>query len=320
MKLICTLLLLLSTIIVRAQDNPVIKIQGKALVQWYPEVESKTQAKKRSLQQAKVNAMQEAFGTLIMQGNTIYIENKKTGEKVETNTVFKMIGNTAVKGEIVKVLKENYKETVKKEKVAGKKKKQQITYIECTVQLLAKELKDTKIQIETFPLNSTEIIRPVTDFYEGDDFFLYFRSPVNGYLTVYLDDNENAQCLLPYRQMPEGMEEAMPVKADKEYVFFSDKPEFNYFDDDFFKEDTYELYAESKKDINRLYVIFSKKPLNKPILKDDNHKEILLDLNKENYTLPRIVPSDDFQEWLVKIRQIRNDLVVKTIMISIQKK
>ncbi len=320
MKLIYTLLLLFSTIIVQAQDNPVIKIQGKALVQWYPEVESKTQAKKRALQQAEVNAMEEAFGTLIMQGNTIYIENKKTGEKVETNTVFKMIGNTAVKGEIVKVLKENYKETVKKEKVAGKKKKQQITYIECTVQLLAKELKDTKIQIETFPLNSTKVIRPVTDFYEGDDFFLYFRSPVNGYLTVYLDDNENAQCLLPYRQMPEGMEEAMPVKADKEYVFFSDKPEFNYFDDDFFKEDTYELYAESKKDINRLYVIFSKKPLNKPILKDDEHKEILLDLNKENYALPRIVPSDDFQEWLVKIRQIRNDLVIKTIMISIQKK
>jgi len=80
-----------------AQENPSLKVQGKALVQWYPNVESKTEAKKRAFQQAQVNAMENAFGTLIMQGNTIYIENKKTGEKVETNTVFKMIGNTAVK-------------------------------------------------------------------------------------------------------------------------------------------------------------------------------------------------------------------------------
>ncbi len=320
MRTLYTLIFLFIINFLFAQENPVIKVSGKALVQWYPEVESKTDAKNRALQQAKVNAMEDAFGTLIMQGNTIYIENKKTGEKVETNTVFKMIGNTAVKGEIIKVLKEDYKETVKKENVLGKKKKQKVTYIECTVLLLAKELRNTKIQVETFPLKDTKIIRPVTDFYEGDDFFLYFRSPVNGYLTVYLDDNVNAQCLLPYRNMPSGFEEAMPIKADKEYVFFSDKPEFNYFDDDFFKEDTYELYANSEKDINRLYVIFSKKPLNKPILKDDEHKEILLDLGKENYSLPRVIPSDDFQEWLIKIQQIRDDLVIKTIMISIEKK
>ena len=303
-----------------AQENPTIKIQGKALVQWYPDVESKTEAKKRAFQQAQVNAMEEAFGTLIMQGNTIYIENKKTGEKVETNTVFKMIGNTAVKGEVIKVLKEDYKETVKKEKVPGKRKKQEVTYIECTVQLLAKELKNTKIEVETFPFSNINLIRELTDFYEGDDLFLYFRSPVNGYLTVYLDDNEVAACLLPYTHMPEGMEEAMPIKADKEYVFFSDKPEYNYFDDDFFKEDTYELYATSEKDINRLYVIFSKKPLNKPILKSNENKEVLLDLGKENYKLPRMIPSDQFQEWLVKIQQIRDDLVIKTIIISIEKK
>ncbi len=320
MKTFYILIFIFSTSFTFAQEKSLIKIHGKALVQWYPDVESKTEAKKRAFRQAKVDALQDAFGTLIMQGNTIYIENKKTGEKVETNTVFKMIGNTAVKGEIIKVLKENYKETQKKEKVPGKKKKQEVTYIECSVELLAKELKNTKIQVETFPLKDTKLIRPETDFYEGDDFFLYFRSPVNGYLTVYLDDNDNAQCLLPYVHMPAGFEEAMPIKADKEYVFFSDKPEFNYFDDDFFKEDTYELYANSEKDINRLYVIFSKKPLNKPILKDDKHKEVLLDLGKENYSLPRVVPSDEFQEWLIKIQQIRDDLLIKTIMISIEKK
>ena len=302
-----------------AQENKVIKTKGKSLVQWYPDVESLNDTKERALKLAKINALENAYGVLVIQGNTVYVENKKTGEKVETNTTFKMIGSTAVKGEIIQVVKKSFKEIKKKEKVPGLKKKT-ITYIECKVELHTKELKDTKIEVETFPLNTSKIIKPITDFYEGDDLFLYFRSPVNGFLTVYLDDNDNAQCLLPYTKMPKGFEEAMPIIADKEYLFFSDKPEFNYFEeDDFFAEDTYELYSSTEKDINRLYVVFSKKPLNKPILKTDNNTEVLLELDKEDYTLPRVIKSKTFQEWLLKIQQIRDDLVIKNIIISIEK-
>lgn len=301
-----------------SQENKVIKTKGKALVQWYPDVESLNDTKERALRIAKINALENVFGVLVIQGNTVYIENKKTGEKVETNTIFKMIGSTAVKGEIIQVVKTDYKEIKKKEKNQGLKKKT-ITYIECKVELHVKELKDTKIEIETFPLNTTKIIKPITDFYEGDDLFLYFRSPVNGFLTVYLDDSNNAQCLLPYTKMPKNYEEAMPIIADKEYLFFSDKLEFNYFEDDFFAEDTYELYSSSEKDINRLYVVFSKKPLNKPILKTDDNTEVLLELDKEDYTLPRVIKSNTFQEWLLKIQQIRDDLVIKNIIISIVK-
>jgi len=301
-----------------AQENKVVKTKGKALVQYYPDVESLNDTKERALNLAKINALENVYGVLVIQGNTVYVENKKTGEKVETNTTFKMIGSTAVKGEIIQVVKKSFKEIKKKEKVAGLKKKT-ITYIECKVELHTKELKDTKIEVETFPLNTTKIIKPITDFYEGDDLFLYFRSPVNGFLTVYLDDNDNAQCLLPYTKMPKGYEEAMPIKADKEYLLFSDKPRFNYFDDDFFAEDTYELYSSSEKDINRLYVVFSKKPLNKPIFKSDENTEVLLELDKEDYTLPRVIKSKIFYEWLLKIQQIRDDLVIKNIIISIEK-
>lgn len=301
-----------------AQEIKTIKTKGKAQVQWYPERESLTEARDRALELAKINALENAFGTLVMQGNTIYIENKKTGEKVETNTTFKMIGNTAVKGEIIQILKTDFKESRKKEKVD--RKKVEITYIDCNITLEAKELTDTKIEIEAYPLNSTNIIRPTTDFYNGDDLFLYFRSPVNGFLTVFLDDGQQAQCLLPYRKMPAGMEEAMPIVADKEYVFFSDKPEFNYFDDDFFAEDTYEMVASSEKDLNQLYIIFSKTPLNKPILNKDENDKLLVELEKDKYELPRVIESDAFKKWLVKIQQIRNDVQVINQMISIEKK
>ncbi len=299
-----------------AQDIKVIKTKGEAIIQWYPEIESKKKAKQRAFEQAKINALENAYGILVTQGNTIYVENKKTGEKTETNTVFKMIGSTAVKGEIIEIKETNYKEIKKKEKVNGKK--HEVTYYKCKVILDSKELVDTKIAIESYPLNSSKYIKPVTDFNVGDDLFLFFQSPINGFLTVYLDDGENAQCLLPYRKMPEGFEEAMPIKADKEYVFFSDKPEHNYFDDDFFAEDIYELYTKEKQEINRIYVIFSKKPLNKPILKNTEHEKSFVDIDKENYELPKIISSNSFQKWMIKIQQIRNDLVIKNIMINIK--
>jgi hypothetical protein len=315
-----SLIILLATFCLSssAQDIKVVKIKGKAQVQWYPERESLTEARERALELAKINALERAFGTLVMQGNAVYVENKKTGEKVETNTTFKMIGNTAVKGEIIQILKEEYKETKKKEKID--RKKVENTYIDCNIAIEAKELTDTKIEIESYPLNTVKLIKPVTQFYEGDDLFLYFRSPLNGYLTVFLDDGTQAQCLLPYRTMPKGLEEAMPIVADKEYVFFSDKLEHNYFEDDFFAEDTYELVASSDKDLNELYIIFSKEPLNKPILSKDENNELLVELEKENYELPRTIDADAFKKWLVKIQQIRNDLQIINHIISIEKR
>ncbi|MDF1547320.1 MAG: hypothetical protein P1P88_05830 [Bacteroidales bacterium] len=319
MKHISLILLALALItFCRAQEIKIVKTKGKAQVQWYPERESLTQARDRALELAKINALENAFGTLVMQGNSIYIENKKTGEKVETNTTFKMIGNTAVKGEIIQILKTDFKESKKKEKID--RKKVEITYIDCNLTIEAKELTDTKIEVETYPLSSSKIIRPVTEFYEGDDLFVYFRAPLNGFLTIFLDDGDQAQCLLPYRKMPAGLEEAMPIIADKEYIFFSDKPDFNYFDDDFFAEDTYELVASSEKDINQLYIIFSKTPLNKPILNKDENNKLLVELEKNKYELPRVIDSDAFKKWLVKIQQIRNDLKITTHMITIEKK
>ena len=79
------------------------------------------------------------------------------------------------------------------------------------------------------------------------------------------------------------------------------------------------VFLSSEKNINRLYVVFSKKPLNKPILKTDGNTKVLLELDKENYTLPRVIKSNTFQEWLLKIQQIRDDLVIKNIIISIEK-
>jgi hypothetical protein len=312
-KLLVIIICSIGAFSIGAQEIKLVQTKGKAQVQWYPERESLTQAREYALELAKINALENAFGVLVMQGNTVYIENKKTGEKVETKTTFKMIGNTAVKGEIIQILKTEFKETKKKERV--NKKKVEITLIDCSVVIEAKEIEDTKINLMAYPLNSLRIVRPTSTFYEGDDLYVYFRSPVNGFVTIFLDDSKQAQCLLPYRKMPRGLEEAMPVIADKEYVFFSDRPEHNYFDDDFFAEDTYEMVAETEKDLNELLIIFSKQPLNKPFLNEAGTTAF----GKEAQ-VPRSLSSNEFKDWLIRIQQTRKDLQITREIISIEKK
>ncbi len=297
-----------------SQQNQVVSTTGKAQVQWYPERESLKEARKRALELAKINALENAFGTVVTQDNVIYVQNKKQNKKNETSSVFKVIGNTSVKGEIINIKSETYKEKVRKELVNNKKRK--VTYITCKLKILAKELSSTDIELENYPLNSIKIPKPVFQFHEGDNLYLYFKSPVNGYLTVFLNDMNLVQCLLPYRNMPDGLEEAMPIKANKEYIFFSDFAEHNYFDDDYFTEDTYKLVATDSKDINELYIVFSKEKLNRPIFKTNSN---LVEIDNSNYELPRTINSDDFKRWIIKIKQFRNDVKINVMKISIEK-
>ena len=40
------------------------------------------------IQKARINAIEKAFGTVIIQGNTTYIENVNSGKKTETKSIF----------------------------------------------------------------------------------------------------------------------------------------------------------------------------------------------------------------------------------------
>ena len=57
-------------------------------------------------------------------------------------------------------------------------------------------------------------------FKNNDDFFLYFKSPVNGYLTIFLFDiaANQAYCMLPYQDSGSG---SYPITFGQDYYFFS---------------------------------------------------------------------------------------------------
>lgn len=314
--IILNILVILAPFILFSQKP--VRTSGEAQVE-ITETRSRKDVKKEARDMATVNALERAFGSVIIQGNSTYISNINTGEKTETNSVFNMIANTSVKGEVVEVINEKY-EDVKGYKVIDGKKIE-VTEIKCEITIRARELAEPPIDFTTFPLACTNIKCKTISFTENDDFFLYFLSPISGYMSVYLDDGKYSQCLLPYKNMPVEYESGMPVKADREFIFFSMEKEHNYFEDEDFKEDVYRLYSKSKKDINRLFIIFSKTPLNKPKL-DDNVKTDQLTEQEmaEGYTMPKALKSEDFQKWLNKCRSYRkNDMQVDIIDITITK-
>lgn len=313
---ILNILFIVSPFILLSQQT--VKTSGEAQVE-LTENRSRQEVKKEAKDMATVNALERAFGSVIIQGNSTYISNVNTGEKTETNSVFNMIANTSVKGEVVEVISEKYEDVKGYKVIEGKKI--EVTDILCKITIKARELAEPPVDFTTFPLACININCKTTSFAENDDFFLYFLSPITGYLSVYLDDGKDSQCLLPYSNMPVEYESGMPVKADRKYVFFSNKPEHNYFEDNDFEEDVYTLSSESKKDINRLFIIFSKTPLNKPkLVSNVKTGQLTKQELDEGYTMPKTLKSEDFQKWLNKNRSYRkNDMQVEIIDITITK-
>lgn len=296
-----------------------VRTTGEAQIELTKD-KSRLDTEKKARELATINALEKAFGRVVIQGNTTYLTNLNTGEKAVTKSVFNMIANTSVKGEVVEVLEESFMDIPGYKYINGVKTK--VTEIKCEITIKAVELKTPTIEFNSFPLGCLNIDCKKTSFKDNDDFYFYFSSPISGYISIFLDDREYSYRLIPYSDMPAKYESGMPVKADKEYFLFTDNPGFDYFEEEENFVDTYQLYSEALEDMNRIFVIFSKEPLNKPRLQKDIDKEVLSDKEiKEGYEIPKSLRSEDFQRWLNKNRSYAGeDMQVDIIDISISKR
>ena len=318
-RLLLVSLITCYTLVAVAQEKkPIVKIKGEFQVTWEQDKESKEDAKKRAEQFARINALQNAFGTVVIQGNSIYTKNVNKDNQVETSSTFNMIGNTFVKGEIIEVKELKFNEIKWSQKV-DRKKVEKID-IKCIIKATAREITETSVNFECYTLSGDMKNNKTTTYYDGDQLYLYFQSPVSGYLSVFIDDNKHSMRILPYQQMPSKYENGIPVEADKEYIFFSTLKD--YFEDGVFINEL-ELFTEenSDQDLNRVYILFSKEPINKPRLKAGLNEDLLTKKEKEgDYTVPKALKSELFLKWLIKNQYIREDLQKKIIDISIEKK
>lgn len=152
----------------------------------------------------------------------------------------------------------------------------------------------------------------------GDYLYVYFMSPIDGYLTMYLEDcqsDEKIQALVPYRGMNEG---SMKIEANKPYIFFS-------------REDAepaianmvgrIKVNARNDIDYNRLYVLFSPNQFVKALDNDNASPEASFQDRNGNtiHRLPREIEVKAFQNWLSKTRLKDPDMQLKTVIFSIEK-
>lgn len=253
-----------------------------------PENITVEQAKRTALDRAMIQALADEFGTIVSQSNTTRIENKNGKSDID----FLSIGGSEVKGE--------WMETIGNP-VFDIRYEGDMLIVYCKVKGKAREIVSAGIDFQAHILrNGTDDKFESDQFRGGDDLYLSFKSPVSGYLAVYLIDAENqAYCLLPYRNLTEGI---YPIQANQRYTFFNIK-EAPLQERPFVDE--YVLTCERESEQNQIYIVFSPNQFVKAV---DNDSSDLL---------PRELGFADFQKWLVKCRKHDKDmnLIIKSITI-----
>ena len=240
-----------------------------------PENVTLEEAKRTALDRAKISAIADAFGTLVTQSNSTVIANQNG----QTDSRFFSLGGSEVKGEWI----ETTKEPVYNIKYEGG-----MLVVSVEVSGRIREIVSAGIDITAKILrNGTDEKYESSEFHNGDDLYLYFKSPVDGYLVVYLLDEttQEVYCLLPYKSSGKG---AYHIEHDRPYILFSAKNEPTNPN----LVDEYTMTCNRDEEYNDIYIVFSPTPFTKA-----NTNESV------NEVSPRQLSYEDFQKWIVKTRK-----------------
>lgn len=255
------------------------------------ENETPRQATYKAIERAKIKALEEHFGVEVSQVNASWNKNKQEDSAVSSASHFLSMSSSAVGGVWVKS---------EKETVLSTSFEKGFWLVKVQVKGLARKKKQSEIQISADVLkNCTGSSCVSTQFSNGEQLYMRFSSPVNGFLCVYLVDEEQmAYCLLPDQYATTGRQE---IKANTEYVFFSADNSQQLVDE-------YVLTTEKSVEHNVLYVVFSPNDFVKSNVRTSHH---------EVATLPLVQPYKDFLLWLSKHQIADEDMVVKKEIITI---
>ncbi|MCH5307543.1 MAG: DUF4384 domain-containing protein [Prevotella sp.] len=281
--------LLISVLLAIAVASYAQKVQKVTATYTYyaPEHVTLEEAKRTALDRAKIQAIANAFGTLVTQSNSTVLSNQNG----KTDSRFFSLGGSEIKGEWI----ETTKEPVYNFSYEGN-----MLAVSVEVSGRIREIVDAGIDFTAKILrNGTEERFESSEFRSGDDMYLYFKSPVDGYLTVYLLDEatQEVYCLLPYIRDSHG---SVFVKSDKEYVFFKKSDKLDY------TTDEYTMIASQPVEFNTLYVIFSQKEITKASDKSDESQGGI-----------RVLGYEKFNKWLIIVKMLSSaNVIEKTIKVK----
>ena len=292
------LLVLLSALVTGDFAQKKVKSSGEATIKIEDNM-SKKEALAKAKELAIVNAIEQAFGSYVEQEANLKVEDGQES--------FHLVGAVKVKGEWISTSKESSEEFVVERDGTNE------LWIKYSISGIVREIVRAKANFHVQSLNCPQQVCRTNDFIDGESLYVHFKTPTNGNLTIYLANEQEAYRILPYQEMGNEYINAVPVVADKDYIFFSDKH-------DYFQNfpptlvDELEMYAE--KDIERMemYIIYSSGDFSKPLLESDTEVE------KDGSTTPKSLSMARFQQWLTHNKAFSDNFGYTKQTITIKKK
>ncbi len=253
--------------------------------------ESKAEAEIHAIEKAKQRALENAFGVDVSSIALSMAREKTEDGSFFSDDDFFSLGSTVARGEWIETVKEEilsiYHDGV-------------LWHVRVFVEGKAREKSGVPIDLSYAFINNAHDKSNRTSYYDGDDFYLRFTSPVKGALCVYLVDNEQtAYCLLPYMCNTEGYQ---TVRANKDYLFFSAAEDRT--------AEEYVLTTDKEVEYNVLYIIFSPNKFTKA-------RDRKSSWNWRRQATPRNLSYKDFVSWLAKTQTADKNMQVRTEVISI---
>lgn len=282
-RLIILIMALLPISLISFADDKIVKVEGE-YTYYIPYNVSRDKAEQTAMQRAMVSALADEFGTLVTEISLIDMRSSQGGDNLD----FWSSASTLVKGEWIETI-DTPEFTPSLEdggfvitcRIKGKARKITTSNAELDIRLLA---------------NSTDPNAETASFMNGDKLFMQFRSPIDGYLAVYLEDEDgNVMRMLPFTDQRKT---AARVESDKRYFFFVST------DGD---SEQYQLSADKEIERNNIFIVFSPNEFVMPI---DNSPGVDMGL--------RTLTSNSFRNWVAKLRGTDNKLqfIIKPITIS----
>ena len=292
MKQLLCVIILLASLCLQAQDERTVSGTYRYYV---PANESLEAARHTAIQRARLTALAREFGETLSQTQAMTTKEDGSG----FTDAFYTSGENSVNGEWLQDTSEPIVEQ-------GFENGQ--LYIQVTVSGKARSVQRTAVEIHYQVLrNGTSRQFASTEFNSGDQLYLQFQSPVNGFVAVYLiDETKTAYCLLPYRNQKNGSQK---VEANRQYIFFNaDGDATNTIDE-------YELNCDDGNTMvfNDSYIIFSENDFAKTVDYEAGKSQSGLDL-------PRSLPFNDFLAWLNKKRASDTKMQVVKETVSVKGK
>lgn len=245
---------------------------------------SESEGRETAVRKAVLQALADEFGTVVSAEIWTDVRNDNT---VSSTSLWEL-GSSFVKGEWIR--DERPPEITKAIADSGE------TIITATVWGKARPVASAAIDIKAF-LSTPGSGLSQSQFANKSRFTLSFKSPVGGYLSVYLCDENGDVCrLLPFAMDEESVVRVNPME---QYEFFTSQRGI---------EEQYMFLTYKEKARNVVYLVFSSNRYVRPL--DSYYSDRNL----------RILTRRDFLDWLGRQKSTDNTLTVITLPVEILSK